>query len=94
VTDYSTQVDAANAPSNGTQYAGIVNLPTTYGTLLIRLLVLQNTTSDLSIIRAYQNASILTPINRATTKAPSPLEICSASLQTARFLASVLQTSF
>jgi hypothetical protein len=70
-TDYSTQV-GTHAPSNGTLYAGIVNLPTTYATLLIRLLVLQNTTADLNIIQKYQNASSLTPINRTTTLAPSP----------------------
>lgn len=72
VTDYPTQIGANNVPLNGTHYAGIVNLPTTYATLLIRWLVLQNTTADLEIIRRYQNASSLTPINRTVSIAPSP----------------------
>ncbi|KAH6625909.1 hypothetical protein C7974DRAFT_473159 [Boeremia exigua] len=55
-----------------TRYAGVVNLPTTYGTILIRYLVLQNTTSDLNIIRKYQNASSLTEVPRAASYAPSP----------------------
>ena len=55
-----------------TKYAGIVNLPTTYGTILIRFLVLQNTTSDLNIIQKYQNASSLTEIPRKASHAPSP----------------------
>ncbi|SMY24960.1 unnamed protein product [Zymoseptoria tritici ST99CH_1A5] len=37
-------------------YQGIVNKPSTYGTMLVRLLVIQNTTEGLSIIRGYQNA--------------------------------------
>jgi hypothetical protein len=55
-----------------TKYAGIVNLPTTYGTILIRFLVLQNTTSDLNITQKYQNASSLTEIPRKASYAPSP----------------------
>jgi hypothetical protein len=55
-----------------TKYAGIVNLPTTYGTILIRFLVLQNTTSDLNIIQRYQNASSLTKIPRKASYGPSP----------------------
>lgn len=34
--------------------------------MLIRLLLLSNTTSDLNIVHTYQNASNLTPINRTT----------------------------
>lgn len=45
-------------------YRGIVNLPTTYGTMLIRILLLQNTTQDLAIVHSYQNASVLKEINR------------------------------
>ena len=59
---------APNATSqNLTQYQGVVNLPTTYGTMLIRYLVLQNTTADLNIIQGYQNASRLTPVNRTAS---------------------------
>lgn len=55
-----------------TKYAGVVNLPTTYGTILIRFLVRENTTADLNIIQRYQNASALTEIPRAVSLAPSP----------------------
>ncbi|KAF3008396.1 hypothetical protein E8E13_000789 [Curvularia kusanoi] len=57
---------------DATKYAGIVNLPTTYGTILIRFLVLQNTTADLNIIRKYQDASSLTEVPRKASYAPSP----------------------
>ena len=49
------------------EYEGIIDLPTTYGTMLIRLLVLANTTEDLTALHTYQNASHLTEINRTTT---------------------------
>ncbi|KAL6712671.1 hypothetical protein ACN47E_000548 [Coniothyrium glycines] len=54
------------------KYAGVINLPTTHATILIRLLVLQNTTADLNIIQKYQNASSLTEIPRTNSYAPSP----------------------
>lgn len=56
------------------QYQGIVNLPTTHATMLIRLFVKQNTTEDLNQLHIYQNASGLTPIPRQNTTytAPSP----------------------
>ena len=53
-------------------YQGYVNLPTTYGTMLIRLFVKQNTTEDLNILHSYQNASSLTEIPRTITRAASP----------------------
>lgn len=60
-------------PGNNTEeYEGIVNLPTTHGTMLIRLFVLQNTTADLNIIHTYQNQSSLTTLNRTSSRAPSP----------------------
>ena len=61
-----TSLQAAN------KYAGIVNVPTTHGTMLIRFLVRQNTTADIDIIHGYQNASRLTEIPRAASIAPSP----------------------
>ncbi|KAE9963318.1 hypothetical protein BLS_009419 [Venturia inaequalis] len=70
--DLSTATNAQSRPHNASAYAGIVNLPTTHGTMLIRLLVLQNTTADLNIIHGYQNASTITPIQRNVTLAPSP----------------------
>lgn len=57
---------------DSTRYKGIVNLPTTYGTILIRFLVLQNTTSDLDIIQGYQNATSLVEVSRKTSRALSP----------------------
>lgn len=50
-------------------YQGVVNLPTTYGTMLIRLLVLHNTTEELATLHAYQNASRLVSLNRTTPQA-------------------------
>lgn len=55
------------------KYEGIVSLSTTHDTMLIRLLVRQNTTQDLNIIHAYQNASSLTPIPYDVSLAP-PLQ--------------------
>jgi hypothetical protein len=54
----------ANTTSNST-YQGTVNLPTAYGTMLIRFLLPANTTSDLNTIHIYQNASSLTNVTRA-----------------------------
>jgi hypothetical protein len=53
-------------------YQGYVNLPTTHGTMLIRLFVKQNTTADLDILHGYQNASSLAEIPRSITHAASP----------------------
>lgn len=54
----------ASTPSNST-YQGTVNLPTTYGTMLIRFLLAANTTSNLNTIHTYQNASSLSNVTRA-----------------------------
>ncbi|QDS68026.1 hypothetical protein FKW77_009509 [Venturia effusa] len=71
--DLSSATNTQSAPHNASAYAGIVNLPTTHGTMLIRLLVLDNSsTADLNTIHAYQNASRITPIQRHVTLAPSP----------------------
>jgi hypothetical protein len=53
-------------------YQGYVNLPTTHGTMLIRLFVKQNTTADLDILHGYQDASSLVEIPRSITRAASP----------------------
>ena len=65
--DAFVQPGFSNATANTTSnYTGTVTLPTTYGTMLIRLLLLSNTTSDLNIVHTYQNASNLNPVNRTT----------------------------
>lgn len=56
---------------NSSLYKGVVNLPGSYGTMLIRLLLLANTTADLNAVNTYQNATRLTPINRT---APYPVQ--------------------
>ena len=56
--DSSIVQSSIDSLQDTTKYAGVVNLPTTYGTILIRYLVLQNTTSDLNIIQKYQNACL------------------------------------
>ncbi|KAF2026382.1 hypothetical protein EK21DRAFT_74358, partial [Setomelanomma holmii] len=72
---YNTSSVVQNVISDledSTKYAGVVNLPTTHATVLIRLLVRENTTADLNIIQRYQNASALTEVPRAVSYAPSP----------------------
>lgn len=58
--------------NSSTEYQGIVNLPSTYGTMLLRILVLQNTTSDLNQIHQYQNATKLTAIPRNASQSSAP----------------------
>lgn len=65
------QAASATSHSNSS-YAGIVNLPTTYGTMLIRFILLQNSTVDLDTVHGYQNASFLTNVTRASSIPPSP----------------------
>lgn len=55
-------------------YQGIVNLPTTHGTSLIRFFVKANTTDDLNIIQRYQNATTLQEISRSITRAATPAD--------------------
>lgn len=62
-----------SATCNATHgYQGIVNLPGSYGTMLIRLEVVQNTTSDLERLHIYQNASSLVAKIRTTTIQVAP----------------------
>lgn len=57
---------------NSTLYRGVVNLPGSYGTMLIRILLLQNTTEDLNAVHTYQNASRLSQVDRnSSNSAPS-----------------------
>lgn len=56
--------DNSSRATQGTCYRGIVNLPGSYGTMLIRLEVIQNTTAELNVLHGYQNASHLQAINR------------------------------
>ena len=66
--DVFAQPGFVNTTSNCTvinkKYEGIVNVPTTFGTMLIRLLLLHNTTEDLNAVHTIQNASHLRPIPR------------------------------
>jgi hypothetical protein len=55
------------------KYQGIVNYPTTYGTMLIRLLVLTNSTQDLEIIHGYQKAYNISSTPR-TLSQPNSLQ--------------------
>lgn len=69
------QAANSSTPIN-TSYAGFVNLPTTYGTMLIRFLLLANTTTELIRIQTYQNASSLTNVTRQSgTKSPTLLSL-------------------
>ena len=51
-------------PASYSKYQGIVNSPTTYGTLLIRLLLKYNTTENLNIVHQIQNETKLVPVPR------------------------------
>ncbi|KAM0801129.1 hypothetical protein BDR22DRAFT_972437 [Usnea florida] len=51
-------------PASYSKYQGIVNSPTTYGTLLIRLLLKYNTTENLNIVHQIQNQTKLVPVPR------------------------------
>lgn len=46
------------------KYKGIINFPTTYGALLSRILVRENTTQDLDAIAAYQRDTTVTTVPR------------------------------
>ena len=63
--------------TNPSTYQGIVNLPTTYGTMLIRLLVRHNTTEELNTLHTYQNASHLAPVHRKAVNAPATPKLTS-----------------
>ncbi len=46
------------------KYQGIVNFPTTYGTLLVRILLRHNTTEDLAVVNKYQDEISITTTPR------------------------------
>ncbi|ETN39026.1 uncharacterized protein HMPREF1541_07068 [Cyphellophora europaea CBS 101466] len=50
-------------------YQGVVTLPGTHATMLIRLLLVQNTTDNLETVHGYQNESSLTAIAKDDTDA-------------------------
>lgn len=55
------------------KYQGIVNFPTTYGTMLIRLLLKYNTTENLAAVHKYQNETSLVPVQRTLTQSDSSI---------------------
>ncbi|KAI9892436.1 MAG: hypothetical protein M1814_001393 [Vezdaea aestivalis] len=61
-------------PANYSKYQGIVNAPTTYGTILIRLLLKYNTTENINSVRRIQNATRLVPVPR-TIQQPETLKV-------------------
>lgn len=65
------QATNTTSRSNST-YAGIVNLPTTYGTMLVRFILLQNSIAELDLVHRIQDASSLTNITRASSRVLSP----------------------
>lgn len=56
-----------SVPHTYAQYQGIISIPTTYATMLIRLLLAHNTTEDLEAVHRYQNASSLVAVSRHQT---------------------------
>lgn len=57
---------------NDTLYEGAINYPTTYGTILIRILVKQNTTEDRDIVHGYQSQYSITPAPRTKMQPGTP----------------------
>ena len=66
-------VNVSTATNATSQYQGYVNLPTTYGTMLIRILLLANTTADLTKVQTWQNASHLANVTRSSSLANNAL---------------------
>ena len=58
--------------STSDEYQEMVNLLTTYAGMLVRLAVRQDTTEEINTLNRYQNASILKPIERETTRVHGP----------------------
>ncbi|EME49349.1 hypothetical protein DOTSEDRAFT_119116 [Dothistroma septosporum NZE10] len=56
------------------RYQGVINVPTTYATMLIRILIKQNTTEELDEVRGYQNASSLVGVARSFVSGSNPSE--------------------
>lgn len=46
------------------KYQGIINFPTTYGSLLVRILLRHNTTEDLAVVNKYQDEISITTTPR------------------------------
>ncbi len=46
------------------KYQGVINFPTTYGTLLVRILLRHNTTEDLAVVNRYQYGISITTTPR------------------------------
>jgi hypothetical protein len=72
------------------RYVGIVDYPTTYGTLLVRILVEANTTADLNKVHKYQNAIKLVTTPRTISQ---PYTLPAPAL-TSALLSSNATTSF
>lgn len=53
------------------RYQGIVNFPTIFGTILIRILLKHNTTANLNRLRLYQSDYSLESIRRASHQSRS-----------------------
>ena len=58
--------------SNG-KYKGIINFPTTYGFLLIRILVRSNTTADIDKVHCYQNGIFTKLVNKTSPPSQNPI---------------------
>ena len=56
-------VQGVEVISSSSRYKGFVNSPTTYGTLLIRILLLNNG-SDINTVKAIQNQTLLSVVQR------------------------------
>jgi uncharacterized membrane protein len=56
--------DNSSSTLKNSCYKGFVNLPGSYGTMLVRLEVITNSTTELNTLRGFQNASSLTPVDR------------------------------
>ncbi|KAF3033946.1 hypothetical protein E8E12_000643 [Didymella heteroderae] len=58
----SLNKSSIDKPQNTNKYKDVVNVPTAYGAILIRFLVLQNTTSDLNIVQRHQHATSMAEV--------------------------------
>lgn len=74
------------------KYAGIVNYPTTYGTVVGRILVLQNTTADLDIVHSYQSGvKIRTTPRTLTSQLPQAPPLTKALVDTSNITTPALK---
>lgn len=66
----------------GSRYLGFINFPTTYGSLLIRIL-LRNNSTDVAVVQRIQSQIQFSPVNRTDAKAQAPslsLDLLNGSL--------------